>query len=170
MSILDDIKMYARFAWGLRGFLRHTITLEEARAIVRQRLAEREANFLRLVERSDVVAENFKAGTLDRLGIGYEQARQVNPRIIYGSINGFGSSGPYSDMPCVDPVAQAMGGLMSMTGFEGQPPLKTGPAVADSLSGLYLALGIMSALRQRDRKGRRCLELRPTFPMRRSDC
>jgi crotonobetainyl-CoA:carnitine CoA-transferase CaiB-like acyl-CoA transferase len=109
--------------------------------------------FLRLVECSDVVAENFKAGTLDRLGIGYEQARQVNPRIIYGSINGFGSSGPYSDMPCVDPVAQAMGGLMSMTGFEGQPPLKTGPAVADSLSGLYLALGIMSALRQRDKTG-----------------
>jgi crotonobetainyl-CoA:carnitine CoA-transferase CaiB-like acyl-CoA transferase len=109
--------------------------------------------FLRLVERADVVAENFKAGTLDRLGLGYDRARQVNPRIIYGSINGFGSSGPYSDMPCVDPVAQAMGGLMSMTGFEGQPPLKTGPAVADSLSGLYLALGIMAALRQRDRTG-----------------
>jgi len=109
--------------------------------------------FMRLVERSDVIAENFKGGTLDRLGIGYEQARQVNPRIIYGSVNGFGSSGPYSDMPCVDPVAQAMGGLMSMTGFEGQPPLKTGPAVADSLSGLYLALGILSALRQRDRTG-----------------
>ena len=109
--------------------------------------------FLRLVERADVVAENFKAGTLDRLGLGYDRARQVNPRIIYGSINGFGSSGPYSDKPCVDPVAQAMGGLMSMTGFEGQPPLKTGPAVADSLSGLYLALGIMAALRQRDRTG-----------------
>jgi crotonobetainyl-CoA:carnitine CoA-transferase CaiB-like acyl-CoA transferase len=91
--------------------------------------------FLRLVERSDVVAENFQAGTLDRLGIGYERARQVNPRIIYGSINGFGSSGPYSDRPCVDPIAQAMGGLMSMTGFEGQPLLKTGLAVADSLSG-----------------------------------
>lgn len=109
--------------------------------------------FMRLVERSDIVAENFKAGTLDRLGIGYEQARQVNPKIIYGSINGFGSSGPYSDRPCVDPIAQAMGGLMSMTGLEGQPPLKTGPAVADSLSGLYLALGIMTALRQRDRTG-----------------
>ncbi len=115
--------------------------------------AEGRELFLRLVERADVVAENFKAGTLDRLGLGYERARQVNPRIIYGSINGFGSSGPYSDMPCVDPVAQAMGGLMSMTGFEGQPPLKTGPAVADSLSGLYLALGIMAALRQRDRTG-----------------
>jgi crotonobetainyl-CoA:carnitine CoA-transferase CaiB-like acyl-CoA transferase len=114
---------------------------------------EGRALFMRLVERSDVVAENFKGGTLDRLGIGYERARQANPRIIYGSINGFGSSGPYSDMPCVDPVAQAMGGLMSMTGFAGQPPLKTGPAVADSLSGLYLALGVLSALRQRDRTG-----------------
>jgi crotonobetainyl-CoA:carnitine CoA-transferase CaiB-like acyl-CoA transferase len=110
--------------------------------------------FLRLVERADVVAENFKAGTLDRLGIGYERARAVNPGIIYASINGFGSSGPYSDKPCVDPIAQAMGGLMSMTGFEGQPPLKTGPAVADSLSGLYLALGVLSALRHRDRTGK----------------
>ena len=109
--------------------------------------------FMRLVEHSDVVTENFKAGTLDRLGIGYERAREVNPSIIYASINGFGSSGPYSEMPCVDPVAQAMGGLMSMTGFEGQPPLKTGPAVADSLSGLYLALGILSALRRRDKTG-----------------
>jgi crotonobetainyl-CoA:carnitine CoA-transferase CaiB-like acyl-CoA transferase len=109
--------------------------------------------FLRLVERCDIVAENFKGGTLDRLGLGYQRAREVNPRIIYGSINGFGSSGPYADKPCVDPIAQAMGGLMSMTGIEGQPPLKTGPAVADSISGLYLALGIMSALRQRDRTG-----------------
>jgi crotonobetainyl-CoA:carnitine CoA-transferase CaiB-like acyl-CoA transferase len=109
--------------------------------------------FMRLVEQFDVVAENFKAGTLDRLGVGYERAREVDPGVIYASINGFGSSGPYSDMPCVDPVAQAMGGLMSMTGFEGQPPLKTGPAVADSLSGLYLALGIVSALRRRDETG-----------------
>jgi len=114
---------------------------------------EGRALFLQLVERSDVLVENFKGGTLDRLGLGYERARAVNPRIIYASINGFGSSGPYAEMPCVDPIAQAMGGLMSMTGFEGQPPLKTGPAVADSLSGLYLALGIMSALRQRDRTG-----------------
>lgn len=110
--------------------------------------------FFRLLQAVDVVAENFSAGRLDSLGIGYEEACRHNPGIIYASINGFGSSGPYSGMLCVDPVAQAMGGLMSLTGFPGQPPLKTGPAIADSLSGLYLALGIVSALRQRDATGR----------------
>ncbi|MBU2511422.1 CoA transferase [bacterium] len=109
--------------------------------------------FLDLVKQFDVVLENFKAGTMDKLGLGYDQAREANPKIIYGSINGFGSSGPYAHMPCVDPIAQAMGGLMSLTGFPGQPPLKTGPAVADSLSGLYLALGIMGALRQMEQTG-----------------
>jgi len=108
---------------------------------------------LELSRHFDVVTENFKAGTLDKLGIGYEQFRSVNPKIILASINGFGSSGPYSTKPCVDPIAQAMGGLMSLTGFPGQPPLKTGPAVADSLAGMYLALGIVAALRRRDQTG-----------------
>jgi len=110
--------------------------------------------FFQLAEKADVVVENFRANTLEKLGIGYDQAKEVNPGIIYGSINGFGSSGPYSEMPCVDPVAQAMGGLMHLTGFPGQPPLKTGPAVADSLSGIYLALGIMAGLRRRDWTGK----------------
>jgi crotonobetainyl-CoA:carnitine CoA-transferase CaiB-like acyl-CoA transferase len=109
--------------------------------------------FLRLLETVDVVAENFSAGRLDALGLGYEEARRHNPRIIYAAINGFGSTGPYASMLCVDPVAQAMGGLMSLTGLPGQPPLKTGPAIADSISGLYLALGILAALRQRDATG-----------------
>jgi crotonobetainyl-CoA:carnitine CoA-transferase CaiB-like acyl-CoA transferase len=109
--------------------------------------------FLELVRQFDVVTENFKAGVLEKLGIGYEDVKAVNPKIIYASINGFGSSGPYAKMPCVDPIAQAMGGLMSLTGFPGQPPLKTGPAVADSISGLYLAIGILAALRRRDQNG-----------------
>lgn len=115
--------------------------------------AEGRELFFRLIQTADVVTENFSAGRLDSLGIGYDEARKHNPKIIYASINGFGSSGPYSAMLCVDPVAQAMGGLMSLTGLPGQPPLKTGPAIADSLSGLYLALGIVAALRQRDATG-----------------
>jgi len=109
--------------------------------------------FLELTQNFDIVTENFKAGVLDKLGLGYDQVKAVNPKIIFASINGFGSTGPYANMPCVDPVAQAMGGLMSLTGFPGQPPLKTGPAVADSLSGMYLALGILAALRRRDKNG-----------------
>jgi crotonobetainyl-CoA:carnitine CoA-transferase CaiB-like acyl-CoA transferase len=98
--------------------------------------------FFELVKRVDIVTENFRAHSLDKLGLGYEQAQRVNPKIIYASINGFGSSGPYAHLLCLDPIAQAMGGLMSLTGFPGQPPLKTGPAIADSLAGLYLALGV----------------------------
>ena len=111
------------------------------------------ALFLDLIEKVDVVTENFRAGTLDKIGVGYEQARKKNPKIIYASINGFGSDGPYAGLACLDPIAQAMGGLMSLTGFPGQPPLKTGPAIADSLAGMYLALGIVSALRLRERTG-----------------
>lgn len=109
--------------------------------------------FFQLVKQADVVTENFRANTIEGLGIGYEEAKKHNPKIIYASINGFGSTGPYSDMLCVDPVAQAMGGLMSLTGFPGHPPLKTGPAIADSISGLYLALGITTALRHLDKTG-----------------
>ena len=109
--------------------------------------------FLELCKKFDVVTENFVTGTMEKLGLGYEVISQANPRIIYASISGFGSFGPYSHLPCVDPVAQAMGGLMSMTGYPGMPPLKTGPAIADSLAGLYLAVGILAALRLRDRTG-----------------
>jgi crotonobetainyl-CoA:carnitine CoA-transferase CaiB-like acyl-CoA transferase len=110
--------------------------------------------FLDLVEKADVVTENFRAGTLDKLGIGYEQAKARNPKIIYASINGFGSDeGPYSHLRCYDPIAQAMGGLMNLNGFPGHPPLKTGPAIADSLAGMFLTIGILSALQLRMRTG-----------------
>lgn len=110
--------------------------------------------FLQLVKHFDVVTENFVPGVVDKLGIGYDRAREVNPRIIYASLSGFGSNGPYAQFPCVDPVAQAMGGLMSMTGYPGQAPLKTGPAIADALAGMNLAIGILAALQMRERTGR----------------
>lgn len=110
--------------------------------------------FFDLVKEVDVVTENFSASTLEKLGIGYEEAKKVNPRIIYASVNGFGSEGPYSSKKCVDPVAQAMGGLMSLTGFRGSPPVKTGPAVADALAGMNMVIGILSAVIMRDRVGK----------------
>jgi crotonobetainyl-CoA:carnitine CoA-transferase CaiB-like acyl-CoA transferase len=109
--------------------------------------------FLDLIKHFDVVTENFVPGTLDRLGVGYEAARVVNPGIIYAAISGFGSNGPYAKQPCVDPVAQAMGGLMSLTGYPGMPPLKTGPAVADALAGMNMAIGILGALQMRTKTG-----------------
>ena len=109
--------------------------------------------FLELVKQVDVVAENFVPGTLDKLGLGYEELKKVNPAIILASIYGFGSFGPYSSLPGVDPVAQAMGGLMSLTGLPETPPLKTGPAVADAIAGIYLASGILAALLERHKTG-----------------
>lgn len=109
--------------------------------------------FLDLVKEFDVVTENFVPGTLEKLGIGYEKMKEINPGIICGSIYGFGSWGPYSTRPGVDPVAQAEGGLMSLSGFPGGPPLKTGPAVADAIAGIYLATGILAALYERNKTG-----------------
>lgn len=96
--------------------------------------------FLELAKQFDVIVENFVAGTMEKLGLGYEEVKGVNPKIIYASLNGFGSEGPYSHLPSIDGIAQAMGGLMSQNGLEGGQPLKTGPAVADALSGVYLSL------------------------------
>jgi crotonobetainyl-CoA:carnitine CoA-transferase CaiB-like acyl-CoA transferase len=109
--------------------------------------------FSRLSEKCDMVVENFVPGVLDRMGLGYETLKQNNPRLIYGSIHGFGSWGPYSSWPCVDPVAQAMGGLMDQSGFADGPPLKTGPAVADAVAGIYLALGLVAAVLERETTG-----------------
>jgi crotonobetainyl-CoA:carnitine CoA-transferase CaiB-like acyl-CoA transferase len=108
---------------------------------------------LDLLPKVDILVENFVPGTVDRLGIGYSEARAANPAIIYASISGFGSYGPYSHLPCIDPIAQAMGGLMGLTGYPDHPPLKTGPAITDSIAGLYLCIGILSALRHREATG-----------------
>lgn len=111
------------------------------------------ALFLRLVERADVLVENFAPGVTERLGLHYEALRQVNPRLVYGSISGYGQVGPWGRRPGYDQVAQGMSGLMSVTGLPGQGPVRSGHAVADSSSGIYLAFGILAALIRRDRSG-----------------
>jgi len=100
-----------------------------------------------------VVAENFAVGMMDRLGLGYESLKQLNPRLIYATGTGYGLTGPYSSYPAFDPVIQAMAGVMSTTGFPDGPPLKAGPAVMDIMGGIHLAAGILAALYQRDRTG-----------------
>jgi crotonobetainyl-CoA:carnitine CoA-transferase CaiB-like acyl-CoA transferase len=109
--------------------------------------------FMRLVESADVVVENFRPDVKERLGIAYEDLREVNPRIILASISGFGQDGPYRDRAGFDQIAQGMGGLMGVTGFPGQGPVRAGAAVADSTAGLYAATGIMVALAERERSG-----------------
>ncbi|RLL40373.1 CoA transferase [Oceanobacillus piezotolerans] len=106
-----------------------------------------------LVKESDVVIHNFKAGTMERLGIGYTALAKVNPQIIYCSITGFGENGPYKDLPGYDFIIQAMSGLMSITGEEDHEPQKLGVAITDILTGLYAAVGIQAALLERTQSG-----------------
>jgi crotonobetainyl-CoA:carnitine CoA-transferase CaiB-like acyl-CoA transferase len=110
--------------------------------------------FMKLVERADVVVENYRADVKFRLGIDYESLAKVNPRIILGSISGFGQTGPYADRPGFDQIAQGMGGFMSVTGFPGQGPVRAGTAIADISAGLWCALGIMTALLEREVSGK----------------
>ncbi len=111
------------------------------------------AVFLRLAAAADVVVENMRPGVKNRLGIAYEDLKGVNPRIVYGSISGFGQDGPYGDRACVDQIAQGMGGLMSITGEPGRGPMRAGIAVSDMTAGNLLALAIMMALFRRERTG-----------------
>jgi formyl-CoA transferase len=111
------------------------------------------AAFLKLAERADVVVENMRAPVKHRLKIAYEDLKAVNPRLIYGSVSGFGQDGPYAMRAGVDQIAQGLSGLMSVTGEPGRGPMRTGIAVSDVAAGTLLALGIMMALYQRQATG-----------------
>jgi CoA:oxalate CoA-transferase len=106
-----------------------------------------------LASHSDVIVENFAAGVMDKLGLGYEDLRILNPGLIYASGSGFGRSGPYSNYPAFDPIVQAMTGLMNSTGFPENPPVKAGPPIFDIMTGTHLCAGILAAIHQRDRTG-----------------
>lgn len=114
---------------------------------------EGKAIFHRLAEWADVIVENFRPDVKHRLGIDYESVRQVNPSIIYGSISGFGQEGPYVRRPGVDPIAQAMSGLMSLTGTTEGGPTRVGISIADLTTGFLLAQGLIMALLHRERTG-----------------
>ena len=109
--------------------------------------------FKRLAQDADVIVENYRPDVKKRLGIDYDSIRAVNPRLIYGSISGFGQSGPYRDRPGVDQIAQGMGGLMSITGIPGQGPVRVGIPIADLCSGIFLAQGILVAIIERQTTG-----------------
>jgi crotonobetainyl-CoA:carnitine CoA-transferase CaiB-like acyl-CoA transferase len=117
------------------------------------KLDEGRAILYRLVETADVVVENYRPDVKYRLGVDYESLKAVNPRIVLASISGFGQDGPYRDRPGFDQIAQGMSGLMSVTGHPGQGPMRTGAAIADISAGLFAALGIMTALLEREQSG-----------------
>ncbi|HYD49466.1 MAG TPA: CoA transferase [Terriglobales bacterium] len=108
----------------------------------------------KLAAKVDIVVENFAAGTMDRWGLGYDTLKEVNPRLIYAALSGFGQTGPYSNRTSYDIIAQAMGGLMSMTGFADGPPTRGGGSLGDFIGGTFLTIGILGALHYRERSGR----------------
>jgi len=114
---------------------------------------EGKAIFFKLAEKADVIVENFRSEVKFRLGVDYESVKKINPRIVYGSISGFGQSGPYAKRPGVDQIAQGMGGLMSITGFPGQGPVRVGIPIDDLCAGILLAQGILMALLEREQSG-----------------
>ena len=111
------------------------------------------AIFMKLAEKADVIVENFRSEVKFRLGVDYESVKKVNPRIVYGSISGFGQTGPYAKRPGVDQIAQGMGGLMSITGLPGQGPVRVGIPIDDLCAGLLLAQAILMALIEREQSG-----------------
>lgn len=101
--------------------------------------------FLQLVKQADIVIENFRPGTMEKLGLGYETLKEVNPKLVYGCVSGFGHYGPYSSRAGYDIIGQAMGGLMSTTGWPGGEPTRCGTAISDVLAGIFMTVGILSA-------------------------
>ena len=114
---------------------------------------EGKAVFTELLKKSDILMENFGPGVLDRFGFSWEKVHAINPRVILGSIKGFGSSGPYAEFKAYENVAQAMGGAMSTTGALDGPPYVTGAQIGDTGTGLHLAIGLLAALQHRQRTG-----------------
>ena len=110
--------------------------------------------FFELVKKSDVIVENFRSQTKIRLGVDYESCAKVNPRIVYGSLSGFGQDGPYDNRPGVDQILQGMGGLMSVTGLPGQGPVRVGIPICDLTSGMFLGFGLAAALFERESSGK----------------
>ena len=105
--------------------------------------------FIEIIKSMDVLVENFRPGTMEKMGLGYEKLRTVNNQLIYACISGFGHFGPYKDKPGYDIIGQAVGGIMSITGWPDGPPTRTGTAIADILAALFCTIGILSALHAR---------------------
>lgn len=108
----------------------------------------------KLVSKVDVLVENYRPGVMDKLGLGYEVLQKVNPRLIYASSSGFGSTGPYSQLPAYDLILQGMGGIMSITGDNAEHPVKVGSSIADIFAGIFCAIGILAALNHREKTGK----------------
>ncbi len=139
----------------VRGVSTYFLSLNRGKKSVTLNLACEEGRdlFLKLIKDTDVLVENFIPGTMEELGLDYEKVREYNPEIIYASGSGFGQYGPYAKKPAFDVVVQATGGVMSITGEEGGPPVRPGVSYGDITAGLFLCVAVLAALQERQRSG-----------------
>jgi CoA:oxalate CoA-transferase len=148
----DDSRRFEPFFEGQSAYFASLNRGKESIALDLKEEADR-AVFGKLASRADVLVENFRPGTLERLGFGYETMRALNPRLIYAAVSGFGQTGPWSRKPAYDLIVQALSGMMSVTGQPGGPPTKAGTSIGDITGGLFLLSGIAAALYERERTG-----------------
>ena len=150
---LGRLSFSEKRAEGIDSFYFILLNLNKKSTTLNLKSKKGKEMFKEMVEKSDIVVNNFTVGTMESLGLDYKVLKEVNPRIIYASITGFGTYGPYRDYPCFDIVAQAAGGLMGVTGYPENPPTKVGTGLGDSIGAINLAVGILGALYQREKTG-----------------
>ncbi|MBE3596029.1 MAG: CoA transferase [Hydrogenibacillus sp.] len=150
----DETRAWGPPFWGELSAYFLTVNRNKRSLVLDLKDAEARAVFLEMVQKADVVVENFKPGTMQRFGLDYAVLERHNPRLIYAAISGFGQNGPYAKLPGYDFIIQAMGGMMAVTGEPDGAPMKVGAAIADLAAGFYAAIGILAALRERDQSGR----------------
>jgi formyl-CoA transferase/CoA:oxalate CoA-transferase len=150
----DDARAWAPPYWGEESAAFMAVNRNKRSLAVDLKAPEGRAIVVRLVARADVLVQSLRAGVIEELGLGWEHARAINPRLVYCSITAFGSEGPYRDRPGYDPLMQAYGGIMSLTGHPGGPPARVPVSIIDMGTGMWAVTAILAALRERDRTGR----------------
>ena len=148
----DDTRGYPPYIKGVSSYFL-SINRGKKSVTLNLKTAEAREALHRLAEKCDVFLENFRPGVTERLGVDYETIRGINPSIVYCSISSFGQTGPYASWPGYDLIAQGMGGLMGITGEQGRPPVRIGVAITDIGAGMWAVIGILAALRARERTG-----------------
>jgi len=148
----DDTRAFPPFKDGKSGYFAAINHSKKSIALDLKKEADREI-FDRLVARADILLENFRPGVLDRLGYGWKDVHAANPALVYGSVSGYGQTGPDARRPAYDMIAQARGGVMSVTGEPGRGPVRAGVSVGDIAAGMYLTQGVLAALYDRQRTG-----------------
>lgn len=148
----DDTRAFPPFLQGESAYFA-ALNAGKASITLDLKAAEDRALFERLLARADILLENYRPGVMERLGYGYETLHKNHPRLIYGAVSGYGHTGPDSAKPAYDMVVQARGGVMSITGEEGGPPVRVGASIGDIVAGMYLTQGVLAALYDREKTG-----------------